>query len=249
MADEATRAKEIQDAIEMADKAKADAAARKDAEGETLDKLLAMLTTVNDRLDSMEAKDKERADAEAAAREPSDPEPLAADSTEEPKMETKMDSTGVFRDTFGDAVYRLDSVKSREQWQNDASLAQSQINPIYSMGGSSAPQICEGESIRNYRIRLLQPLQHTSVAYAKLDSSEFKKLPASVFAIAEQTIRNDADKCARNPVAGAPDGSLREFTVEDRAGRRVTQFAGTRSFIHDFSGERRRLVGIRTRND
>jgi hypothetical protein len=173
--------------------------ARKDAEGETLDKLLSMLTTINDRMDSMEANDKARADAEAAAKESSDPEPVAADSNEEEKMEPKMDSTGVFRDTFGDAVYRADSHKSREQWQNDASLAQSTADRIYRVGGSAAPQICEGESLRAYRIRLLTPMQHTSAAYAKIDSAEFKKLPAAMFAIAERQVYCDADKSARNP--------------------------------------------------
>jgi multidrug resistance efflux pump len=69
-----------------ADLRAADAKRRADAEekermtGETLDKCLAALDNISKRVDAWEAQEKAKADAEAAAREPSDPKPLAADS-------------------------------------------------------------------------------------------------------------------------------------------------------------------------
>jgi hypothetical protein len=246
LSDPNKKAAEIDALLKKADQEKLDAAARKDAEGETLDKLLACVDAMNRKMCDWEEKEKARDDAAAAASEKSDPKPLAADSTEEEKMEPKMDSTGVFRDAYGDACWRADSHKSREQWQNDASLAQSTADRIYQVGGSKAPQICEGESIRAYRIRLLTPMRHTSAAYAKVDSAEFKKLPAAMFAIAERQVYCDADKSARNPIDGAPDGSLREYFQVDDAGRRIRCWAGTRSFIHDFAGTRQYLTKINT---
>jgi len=253
MANETERAKEISDAVKKADEEKA----RKDAEqGENMDRLLRCLDSLTARMDQWDEAEKKKADAEAKAREESDPTKVVADAEggdfapDQPKagapMEPKMDSTGVYRDAYGDAVYRANHVKSRDQWKNDALMIQSRADRIYSVGGSKAPQICEGESLRDYRVRLLAPLKHTSNDYAKVDSADFGKLPASVFASVETTIYNDADKSGRNPIESAPDGSLREYYQTDAAGRRITCFAGTRSFIHDFVGEKRRLVGIRT---
>jgi hypothetical protein len=124
------------------------------------------------------------------------------------------------------------------------SAAQAKADSIYQLGGSRAPMIMEGESLRAYRLRLLAPMKGVSPSYAKVDSASLKNLPPEIFSVTENQIYNDADKSGRNPIAGGADGALREYFVVDAAGRRTTCFAGTRSFIHDFAGTRQRVVAI-----
>jgi hypothetical protein len=261
MADEATRAKEIQDAIEMADKTKRDAAARKDAEGEVLDKLLSQTTELARRMDAWDAEDKKRADAAeaAAASEKSDPLPLAADSDEGKKMEVKenkiCDANGdpipMAHTATVDASIRADSMvrtNTEASYRNDASAAQARADRITQVYSQSAPPIMSGETVRAYKVRLINLLKHASPAYAKVDSAELAKMSPSTFDIAENTIYADADRSGRNPVV--PQGQLVEYFVTDQAGRKITMFAGeSKSWLNQFAGERRRLVGIRNRND
>jgi hypothetical protein len=102
-----------------------------------------------------------------------------------------------------------------------------------------------GETIRAYKVRLINLLKHASPAYAKVDSEELAKMSPATFAIAENTIYVDADKAGRNPAV--PEGQLVEYFVTDQAGRRVSMFAGeSRSWLRDFAGERMRVAHIRT---
>ena len=102
--EETERARQIEDAIRKAD-AEREAKAREDAE-ETPDKILSKILTACDalskRMDEWEAREQAKADAEAAAREPSDPEKLAADSTfKGAPMEIK---DNVLCDAYGDPI-------------------------------------------------------------------------------------------------------------------------------------------------
>jgi hypothetical protein len=252
-------------AIDALIKKDAEEKARKDEDerkgGETLDKLLSMLTSVNDRMDAWEEKDKsQRADAEAAAaREPSDPEQLAADSDEDKKMELRdnklCDANGdpipMSHAAKVDAAVRVDSMirsNTEASYRNDASTAQARCDRVTQIYSQSAPPIMAGESVRAFKVRLLNLVKHASPAYKGVESAELAKMSPATFAIAENTIYADADKSGRNPAV--PEGQLVEYYVTDQAGRKITMFAGeSKSWFNQFAGERRRLVGIKNRND
>jgi len=224
-----------------------------------LDKCLAALDNISKRVDAWEAQEKAKADAEAAAREPSDPKPLAADS-EDKNMISCKDNT--LCDAYGDPVpcahqarvdasIRVDHLvraNTEASYRNDAATAQARADRVTQVYSRSAPPIMTGETIRAYKVRLINLLKHASPAYAKVDSEDLAKMSPATFAIAENTIYADADHAGRNPVV--PEGQLVEYFVTDQAGRKISMFAGeSKSWLRDFAGERRRLIGIRNRND
>jgi hypothetical protein len=150
------RARQIEDAIRKADRAKTDAEERERASGETLDKCLAALDSISKRMDEWEAADKAKADEEAAAREPSDPLPLAADSLSEPyrgapvqlKDNTLCDSYGdphpCARNAKVDASIRVDSMiraNTDNAWRAEVHRVQARADQITSLWGAKTPAV------------------------------------------------------------------------------------------------------------
>ena len=108
----------------------------------------------------------------------------------------------------------------------------------------SAPRQLDGESIRNYRIRLLQPYKANSLEYAGVGDDILKALPPEVFGIAETKIYADSIAAARNP--NVPAGELWPVYETDATGRRMTTWRGQpRVWLEQFSCRPRRVIGIR----
>ena len=233
--EETERARQIEDAIRKADAEREAKAARADTE-ETPDKILLKILTACDalskRMDALEAQEQAKADAEAAAREPSDPEKLAADSTYKgAPMEIK---DNVLCDAYGDPVpcarnVRVDassrvvdhSVRTNTDnaWLAEVHHVQARADQITSLWGAKTPAPLEGESVRAYKVRCLTQFKHHSPAYKSVENEELASMSPATFAVAENQIYNDANQSGRTPVA--PEGQLVPYYTTDDAGRRI----------------------------
>ena len=122
--------------------------------------------------------------------------------------------------------------------------AQHKCDVVASAFSRSAPRQLDGESIRNYRIRLLQPYKANSAEYAGVGDDILKALPPKVFDIAENKIYADSIAAARNP--NVPAGELWPVYETDATGRRMTTWRGQpRVWLEQFSCRPRRVIGIR----
>ncbi len=94
------------------------------------------------------------------------------------------------------------------------------------LGGAPAPM--QGETPRDYRLRLAVPLQKHSARWKEMDLA---LLPAAAFAVAETDIRNDAQVASRRG-DDVPRGQFRErVKVDEATGMRSTEFVGSGTFI------------------
>lgn len=128
--------------------------------------------------------------------------------------------------------------------ENEArALADEQVraDAVYAAHGASASRPVAGETVVAYRRRLAQGLQKHSAAWRDIDLSS---LPAPALDLAAATIYADAAAAARNPV-DVPEGTLREIVSVDSTGRRITTFVGEpRTWMSQFTANRRRVSGI-----
>jgi hypothetical protein len=258
------KAKQMDADLRAADaKRRADAEEKERATGETLDKILQACDALSRKMTDWEEKEQAKADEAAAAREKSDPMPLAADSLSEPYKGAPMEiKDNTLCDAMGDPIpcahqarvdgsIRVDSLvraNTEASYRNDAATAQARCDRVTQVYSQSAPPIMTGETIRAYKVRLINLLKPASPAYKAIESEELAKMSPATFAIAENTIYADADRSGRNPAV--PEGQLFEYFVTDQAGRKISMFAGeSRAWLRDFACPRKRLVGIRNRND
>jgi hypothetical protein len=124
---------------------------------------------------------------------------------------------------------------------------QTKADEVYSAfgGGKRAPIPLQGEAPPGYRRRLLEGLQK--------HSPDWKDIPLSAIADAalaapEARIYADAMHVARHP-PDLPEGELREHNTVTAGGHRVTEFYGAPSaWMRQFQGNRRQVVGIRTKS-
>lgn len=241
-------------------KAKADAEA-----GEKLDKILSCVDSLSSRMDSFEAKEKEKADAEAkekadaeeAARKDGLPEQLkkdaeAAEAKEkadaeekekadaEEKEKLKADAVDL-RAQLADLASKMPKQLSDEDYAAMAS-AQAKADSIYAAHSSKSPRPLDGETLLGYRRRMASQLKEHSPTWKGVDLSAIADEAA--FTIAESQIYADAMQSARNPV-DLPLGQLREIVSQDETGRRMVSFAGQPiSWMDGFSAPRRRVSAI-----
>jgi 8-oxo-dGTP pyrophosphatase MutT (NUDIX family) len=124
-----------------------------------------------------------------------------------------------------------------------ADLAKEQVraDAVYAAHGGAASRPVQGETLLAYRRRLASGMQKHSPVWKAIDLAS---LPGPALDLATQAIYADAAVAARNP-ADVPDGTLREIITVDSTGRRITSFAGEpRSWMAQFSANRRRVTGI-----
>jgi hypothetical protein len=88
--------------------------------------------------------------------------------------------------------------------------------------GQRAPAPLTGESLSNYRVRLLSPYQPHSDTWKGSNLNKVAMEPHAL-AAAESQIYRDAQKVATRNDPGTP---LRAVTSRDEAGRMVTRFFG-----------------------
>jgi hypothetical protein len=109
--------------------------------------------------------------------------------------------------------------------------------------GAEARPPLHGEQLLDYRRRLLRPLMKYSTQFKDVDLDELRE---PLLTPIERSVFADAIKASTDN-ASAPEDYLREVTTTDATGRRITTFYGQpRTWINQFAGQRRRLVGIRT---
>jgi len=99
--------------------------------------------------------------------------------------------------------------------------AQARADRVLRQFGDSAERWQDGESIADYRRRLLEPLKQHSPAWRKVSVPRQE----DVLQVAEQQILADAAREARAPTS-IPPGKLVERVTTDVTGRRISRFFG-----------------------
>jgi hypothetical protein len=158
-------------------------------------------------------------DDHGKAREPGEPKAVAADSSDP-----------------NDAIFGRG-----RKFQGDFYQRQADADTACRSWGAAAVPPLHGEQLLDYRKRLLRPLQKYSTQFKDVDLDELREPLLSPI---EKSIFADAIKASTDN-ASAPD-YLREVTTTDATGRRITTFYGQpKTWMAQFAGQRRRLIGIR----
>ncbi len=103
--------------------------------------------------------------------------------------------------------------------------AQQSAEPLAQAFGDSAgaPRWLNGETVPEYRRRLIDPYKKHSRAWRDVD---LNGLPDQALDEVEKQIRADALQAATHP-ANMPVGMLREIQSRDQTGRTITRFVGS----------------------
>jgi len=241
--------------MKAAEQEKADAA-RKDADaGDMLDKILKCVDSLGARIDVFEKTRKDAMPEPKMNEEPGSTEEVAADKArkdaeEAEKMKAmeaekadkaRKDTEEETRKRIADLEEKMPKELSDSDYKEMAET-QAKADKVHAAFGDSAPRPLQGENLLAYRKRLANGLKTHSKAWKDVD---VYKLDAHVMGIAEPQIYADAMDAALHPV-DLPEGNLREIVSVDTTGRRITSFAGQpKSWMQNFSSNRRRLAGIR----
>jgi hypothetical protein len=109
--------------------------------------------------------------------------------------------------------------------------------------GAAAVPPLHGEQLLDYRRRLLRPLMKYSKEFASVDLDELRE---PLITPIEKSVFADAIKASADN-SSVPADYLREVVTTDRTGRRISTFYGQpKTWMQQFSGNRRRVVGFRT---
>ena len=121
------------------------------------------------------------------------------------------------------------------------SAAQARADSVYELFGQKAPRFMSGESISEYRRRLVRGFAEHSAAWKTVDVGA---LPDSAFAVAEEQIYADAAFAAKN-ATGVEDGGLRMVPGSTASGHKTVEFYGRpSSWMGRFGGARRYATRI-----
>lgn len=252
-----------------ADKEKADAAAKADADaGMKLDKILSCMDSLNARMDAYDAAkaDAAKADAEEddkkADGEEDEPKEVVADKKkadgdmpeqfkkdsddDDKKADTIADASAKVAAKFQGEIERLEKLIPKQRTDKDyAAMAdvQARADTVFQAFGDSAPRPLDGEDLGGYRRRLAGVLKTHSPQLKSVNLGAI--FDAEAFDFMEGQIYNDAMAAALKPV-DLPAGHLREIKTRDVAGRNVSTFVGEpRAWMSSHQGQRRRVTGIR----
>lgn len=199
---------------EKAEKEKADAARKDGAEGEA-----ERLAADKKKADEAEAKDKE--DKEKADAVKADARADAMSAKLDAALKTIEELTTMVRQPIADA--------------DRAGLAevQSRADAIRIQLGERAEVPLVGESVANYRRRMLTKIQPLSSRWKDIDLSEFKS--DASFANVEEQIYADATESARSP-SNIAEGSIRAVRKTSETGHVITDYVGNGAhFVQAFS--------------
>jgi chemotaxis protein histidine kinase CheA len=195
-ADAEAKEKGERDEKEKADKARMDAEAKEKDEKEKADKARA-------DAEAKEKEEKEKADAALAAAARSD----SAVAKRLAEIERRIPATLSDEDKpkFADAQMRADA--AYQAW-----------------GYGQAPGALGGETLSDYRVRLLGKLKPHSKAFKDSNLSVIAGADASAFSSVEGTIIADAVEASSKIVTiGAP---LRKSVTRNESGHTITKFSG-----------------------
>ncbi|HAB1914420.1 TPA_asm: DUF2213 domain-containing protein [Salmonella enterica subsp. diarizonae] len=190
------------------------------------------------RMDSLEQRDKARADAEAQAKKEAE-EKAKADEAAAKDAEEKAKA-----DSEAEEQRKADEEAEKER--NDSALAEAQAkaDSAFSACGKNAPAPFSGENALDYRKRALIAMQKHSPAHkdvnirAIADSATLAVLEDAIFSAARQSIEKEMM---------STQGQLHKRIRNDEAGRRITEYQGDPNvWLSAFKIPGRRLAKINT---
>lgn len=214
------------------------------------------------RMDSLEQRDKARADAEAEAKKEAEEKAKAdAEAEEQRKADDAAAKEAEEKAKADEAAAKEAEEKSKadseaeekrkadeaaEKERNDSALAEAQAkaDSAFSACGKNAPAPFSGENALDYRKRALMAMQKHSPTHkdvnirAIADSATLAVLEDAIFSAARQTIEKEMTSTL---------GQLHKRVRSDEAGRRITEYQGDPNvWLATFKTPGRRLVKINT---
>ncbi|UUF59196.1 NUDIX hydrolase [Escherichia coli] len=190
------------------------------------------------RMDSLEQRDKARADAEELAKKEAE-EKAKADEAAAKDAEEKAKA-----DSEAEEQRKADEEAEKER--NDSALAEAQAkaDSAFSACGKNAPAPFSGENALDYRKRALIAMQKHSPAHKEVniraiaDSATLAVLEDAIFSAARQSIEKEMM---------STQGQLHKRIRNDEAGRRITEYQGDPNvWLSAFKIPGRRLAKINT---
>ncbi|HBH7956016.1 TPA: DUF2213 domain-containing protein [Escherichia coli] len=214
------------------------------------------------RMDSLERRDKARADAEEQAKKEAEEKAKADEAAEEQRKadeaaakeaeeKAKADEAAA-KDAEEKAKADSEAEEQRkadeeaEKERNDSALAEAQAkaDSAFSACGKNAPAPFSGENALDYRKRALIAMQKHSPAHkdvnirAIADSATLAVLEDAIFSAARQSIEKEMM---------STQGQLHKRIRNDEAGRRITEYQGDPNvWLSAFKIPGRRLAKINT---
>ena len=214
------------------------------------------------RMDSLEQRDKARADAEEQAKKEAEEKAKADEAAEEQRKadeaaakeaeeKAKADEAAA-KDAEEKAKADSEAEEQRkadeeaEKERNDSALAEAQAkaDSAFSACGKNAPAPFSGENALDYRKRALIAMQKHSPAHkdvnirAIADSATLAVLEDAIFSAARQSIEKEML---------STQGQLHKRIRNDEAGRRITEYQGDLNvWLSAFKIPGRRLAKINT---
>ncbi|WP_080171961.1 DUF2213 domain-containing protein [Salmonella enterica] len=211
------------------------------------------------RMDSLEQRDKARADAEEQAKKEAEEKAKADEAAEEQRKadeaaaeeQRKADEAAAEEQRKADeaAEEQRKADEATEKERNDSALAEAQAkaDSAFSACGKNAPAPFSGENALDYRKRALIAMQKHSPAHkdvnirAIADSATLAVLEDAIFSAARQSIEKEMM---------STQGQLHKRVRNDEAGRRITEYQGDPNvWLNAFKIPGRRLAKINTQGN
>ncbi|HGW1981955.1 TPA: DUF2213 domain-containing protein [Escherichia coli] len=193
------------------------------------------------RMDSLEQRDKARADAEEQAKKEAEEKAKADEAAEAAAKDAEEKAKA---DSEAEEQRKADEEAEKER--NDSALAEAQAkaDSAFSACGKNAPAPFSGENALDYRKRALIAMQKHSPAHkdvnirAIADSATLAVLEDAIFSAARQSIEKEMM---------STQGQLHKRIRNDEAGRRITEYQGDPNvWLSAFKIPGRRLAKINT---
>ncbi|HFT5804179.1 DUF2213 domain-containing protein [Escherichia coli] len=214
------------------------------------------------RMDSLEQRDKARADAEEQAKKEAEEKAKADEAAEEQRKADEAAAKEAEEKAKADEAAAKDAEEKAkgdseaeeqrkadeeaEKERNDSALAEAQAkaDSAFSACGKNAPAPFSGENALDYRKRALIAMQKHSPAHkdvnirAIADSATLAVLEDAIFSAARQSIEKEMM---------STQGQLHKRIRNDEAGRRITEYQGDPNvWLSAFKIPGRRLAKINT---
>ncbi|HHH7766515.1 DUF2213 domain-containing protein [Escherichia coli] len=214
------------------------------------------------RMDSLEQRDKARADAEEQAKKEAEEKAKADEAAEEQRKADEAAAKEAEEKAKADEAAAKDAeekakadseaeeqrkaAEEAEKERNDSALAEAQAkaDSAFSACGKNAPAPFAGENALDYRKRALIAMQKHSPAHkdvnirAIADSATLAVLEDAIFSAARQSIEKEMM---------STQGQLHKRIRNDEAGRRITEYQGDPNvWLSAFKIPGRRLAKINT---
>lgn len=214
------------------------------------------------RMDSLEQRDKARADAEEQAKKEAEEKAKADEAAEEQRKADEAAAKEAEEKAKADEAAAKDAeekakadseaeeqrkaAEEAEKERNDSALAEAQAkaDSAFSACGKNAPAPFSGENALDYRKRALIAMQKHSPAHKDIniraiaDSATLAVLEDAIFSAARQSIEKEMM---------STQGQLHKRIRNDEAGRRITEYQGDPNvWLSAFKIPGRRLAKINT---